>query len=390
MSQIDNEIFKVIRAQIRVLTPVKTILPFQDATMGPFNTFSLSILTLEDEEGNIGEAPVFSTYINILEQCLFPILFHKDNIPYKDLYQLLYWSIRNEGFRGQASALLGQLDMALHDLAARRKKLPLYKYLNGTKNRVKIYGSGGGTNYSYAELEQELTMFLNMGIDCVKIKVGRHFGQEMDADIKRVQFVRKFIGDQVRLAVDANQIWTAAQAMEFMNRVEDQNIAWMEEPVHSAAYAEIEKLCKISPIKIAYGESERTARMFPALINAGVTHLQPVPTQLGGIGEWLEVKELAQQAGIEFSSGGYSLYTASLMTTAPDNFQVEYLYPIMFALEQYFMIHPKCTNGAFIIPEIEGLPIRIDWDYWESKKKVIMNRVWNKDQINAYDPAVTM
>lgn len=379
-----------MRAEIRVLAPVKTVLPFQDSTMGPFNSFGLSILTLEDDQGNIGEAPVFSTYINILEQCLFPILFHSDNIAYKELYHLLYWSIRNEGFRGQASALLGQLDMALYDLAARRKKQPLYKYLNGTTNQVKIYGSGGGTNYSYQELEQELAMFMNMGIDCVKMKVGRQFGLQMDEDVERVRFVRKYVGDQIRLAVDANQIWTCTQAMEFMHRVEDLNIAWMEEPVHSAAYADIEQICKISPIKIAYGESERTAKMFPALINAGVKHLQPVPTQLGGIAEWLEIKELAQNAKVDFSSGGYSLYTASLMTTAPNGFMVEYLHPIMYCLEQYFMIHPKCVKGEFVIPEIEGLPIRIDWAYWQKRNKIIMNRVWTRDQMSAYNPAVTM
>ncbi|MCF3108213.1 mandelate racemase/muconate lactonizing enzyme family protein [Niabella sp. CC-SYL272] len=390
MYQIDNEVFRITRAQIRVLEPVPTVTPFQDATMGPFNHFGLSILTLEAEDGHIGEAPVFNTYMNILEKCLFPILFHSGNLPYKKLYTLLYWSIRNEGFRGQAAALLGQVDMALHDLAARRNRMPLYRYLNGNRNWVRMYGSGGGTNYSLKELETEISRFLEMGADCIKIKIGSNFGTGMTEDIERVRFVRQLIGSHVQLAVDANQIWTLDQALDFVNKIASLDIAWLEEPIHSAAYAEIEQLCKRSSIKIAYGESERTAKMFPALVNAGVAHLQPVPTQLGGIQEWQEVRDLAQKHQLDFSSGGYSLYTAALLTTAPEEWPVEYLYAIMYSLEQYFMVRPQWENGRFILPDIEGLPLRIDWDYWKQKQKIIVHRTWTKEDVKKYEPAVNM
>ena len=175
MSFIDDEIFNIAKIYIRVLEPVKNIVPFQDATMGPFESFGISIITLEDDEGNIGEGPVFSSYANVLETCFFPILLHSGNIKYRDLFPQLYWAIRNEGFRGQASALLGQVDVALHDLAARRRNEPLYKLAGGKKNTIKVYGSGGGTNYSYAELENEISFFLNAGMDHFKMKVGKNF-----------------------------------------------------------------------------------------------------------------------------------------------------------------------------------------------------------------------
>ncbi|MGY0036412.1 hypothetical protein [Pedobacter sp. NJ-S-72] len=98
MGQIEDEIFNIKRVRIRVLEQVQSVIPFQDATMGPFPNFGISIITIEDEDGNIGEAPVYSTYLNILESCLFPILFHSHSVPYKDFYPRLYWSIRNEGF----------------------------------------------------------------------------------------------------------------------------------------------------------------------------------------------------------------------------------------------------------------------------------------------------
>lgn len=388
MHQIDHEIFNISCARIRVLKPVAAVIPFQDSSMGPFKSLGLSIITLEDEAGYLGEAPVFSSYLNILEKYFFPILFHNRNIPYSQLYHLLYWSIRNEGFRGQASALLGQIDMALYDLAARRKKIPLYRYLNATRNEVQMYASGGGTNYTYKELEKEFFFFLDKGADTIKMKVGRAFGTRMNEDIDRVRFVRKLIGKDVKLALDVNQVWNCEQTLKFIHHVEKENIEWLEEPIHSASYSEIEQLCGKSSIKISYGESERSAKMFPALVKAGVRHLQPVPTLLSSMKEWMDVKDLARIAGIDFSSGGFTFYTTSLMTMSPENWRVEYLYTIMYGLNQYFAEYPRWVNGRFILPETEGMPVKVDWDYCKKKNKIIMSQCWTKDKVGAYDPIV--
>ena len=317
-------------------------------------------------------------------------MFNSRNLPYKVLYPRLYWPIRNEGFRGPASALLGQIDMALYDLASRRKEMPLYKYLNATRNYVNMYGSGGGTNYSYSNLEKEINYFLGCGMECIKIKVGKDLGTKMKEDIERVKFVRKLIGKNIRLAVDANQIWSVKEALSFINAVGGEEIAWFEEPVHSAKLTDIELLCKESPATIAFGESERSGKVFPALVKAGVTHLQPIPNYLGSIKEWMDVRDLAILHGIQFSSGGYSLYTSSFMATAPDNFRVEYLYTLMNVLEPYFAIHPKLEKGKFTFPDIAGLPIRIDWDYWEHKNKVIVKKSWVAEKSAKYHPSVLL
>lgn len=390
MDNIDREEFNIASVQIRVLAPVRAVIPFQDSTMGPFKAIHLSIITLKDTEGNIGEAPIFSSYTHILENCLFPILFHSRNIAYKELYPQLYWSIRNEGFRGQASAVLGQLDMALYDLAARRKGKPLHEYLNAERNYAQMYGSGCGTNYSYYELEKEINFFLECGMDCIKMKVGKDHGISMKEDIERVKFVRRLIGDNVMLAVDANQIWKVEDALRFIHEVAGENIAWFEEPVHSASLTEIELVCKNSTVNITYGESERSAKVFPALVNAGVRHLQPSPNSLSSVKEWMEVRNLAIQSGIDFTSGGYSLYTSSLMTAAPEKFRVEYLYTLMSVLEPYFSVCPKLENGKFVMPEIEGLPIRIDWDYWERKDKVVKKKSWTAENSAKYNPVVIL
>ena len=390
MNAIDHEIFHINSVQIRRLESVRAVTPFQDATMGPFDAFNLSVITLTDADGNIGEAPVFTSYAHILEICILPILFNNRNITYKELYHKLYWSIRNEGFRGNAAATLGQLDLALYDLAARRAGKPLHRYLNANRNDVLMYCSGGGTNYSYKELSTEIEYFLNSGTDCIKMKVGKNFGTSMQEDVERVKFVRKIIGDDIKLAVDANQIWNVEEALRFINAVESENIAWFEEPVHSASLTEIESLCAKSPVPVSFGESERSAKVFPSLKNAGVKHLQPTPYYLSSIKEWMDVRDLAIQSDLDFSSGSYSLFTSAIVAAAPEKFRVEYLYTLMHGLESYFSICPKLEKGRFVLPEIEGLPIRIDWAYWKQKGKIEMNKIWTAEKSASYTPIVQL
>lgn len=390
MYSFDAEIFNISSVQIRELAPVAATTPIQDATMGPFPTFGLAVITITDEDGHIGEAPVFRSYNHILENCLLPILLHSQDVPYGVLYPQLYWAIRNEGFRGPAAAMLGQVELALYDLAARRAGVPLHRYLNTTNNSVKVYGSGGGTNYSLEELEREASYFAAAGADCYKMKVGMDFGTRMAEDVARVKFVRRILGNNIRLAVDANQIWTCEEALRFIDLTAGENLAWFEEPVHSADLQQIGELCKRTPLAISYGESERSGKVFPTLVELGVRHLQPVPTHLAAIQEWMNVRDLATRHQLEFSSGGYSLFTAGLMASAGAQCQVEYLYCIMRGLEVYFNVRPDWKNGRFYLPEIPGMPVRIDWDYCDQHKAITKNNLWTKKNIRKYQAIVSL
>jgi len=106
--------------------------------------------------------------------------------------------------------------------------------------------------------------------------------------------------------------------------------------------------------------------------------------------EWMEVRDLCKSRNLQLSSGGYSLYSTFLMTTADDNGMIEYLYSLMYGLEKYFLISPTLSNGQFHLPECEGLPVRIDWDYCYKENKVIREQVWEKHQVSNYNPLVTM
>ena len=104
----------------------------------------------------------------------------------------------------------------------------------------------------------------------------------------------------------------------------------------------------------------------------------------------MEVRDLCADRNLQLSSGGYSLYSSFLMTTAKETGMIEYLYSLMYGLEKYFLIRPSLKNGQFHLPESDGLPVRINWDYCLKENKVLREQVWLKQDVPGYNPLVSM
>lgn len=55
-------------------------------------------------------------------------------------------------------------------------------------------------------------------------------GQNREQDYKRAALIRKFIGDDCNLMMDANQIWDVDQAIDWMKPMAEFRPLWIEEP----------------------------------------------------------------------------------------------------------------------------------------------------------------
>ncbi|MNY57921.1 hypothetical protein D3C86_1941900 [compost metagenome] len=62
----------------------------------------------------------------------------------------------------------------------------------------------------------------------------------------------------------------------------------------------------------------------------------------------------------------------------------------MYGLERYFLVKPQWKNGRFFLPEIEGLPVRIDWEYCKKENKIIREQLWEQQDVPKYAPVVSM
>ncbi|MBU2887513.1 mandelate racemase/muconate lactonizing enzyme family protein [Gilvimarinus agarilyticus] len=122
------------------------------------------------------------------------------------------------------------IDQALWDLAAKHANLPLYQFLGGSSNKVKSYGSGVCFHMSDNEVSDFYTGAVKHGFDAYKVKVGF---DTVEQDLDRLALVRDAVGSQTRLMIDANEAWSAKEAIRRIRRYEEAGfpIYWVEDPI---------------------------------------------------------------------------------------------------------------------------------------------------------------
>lgn len=373
----DSEIVEITEIHLRSIEPIKFKVPFYDATMGPFESYAPYFLKITDNEGFSGECEFPGLCLDILKSIFLPILLASTKMTYSALYHKLFWNIRNEGFRGGAAMALGHLDRVFYDLFSKRKGLPVYRYLGSSNSVVQAYASGCGVNIKGSQLQEQCLEFKEEGYDILKMKFCG-FDTTITEDMERIAFVRDTIGEEMGLSVDANQCMDLDRAIAFSKEAEHLNLAWLEEPIHSAALVEIETLCATTSIPISYGESERSEKVFPSLVNAGVKHLQPIAGHISSTKGWLSIANLAKKEKIQFSAGGSSYYNAQFVAAAGEGALLEFLKPVVSLIESITLVVPEVKNGQFHLSQEPGIGVVINWDRLKREKRIIMDEIWKK------------
>jgi L-alanine-DL-glutamate epimerase-like enolase superfamily enzyme len=233
---------------------------------------------------------------------------------------------RNYGREGIAAAALSAIDVALWDLKAKLLDEPLYTLLGAVRNGVEVYGSGGFTSYSDAQLTQQLAGWVEEGIPRVKMKIGTH----PDDDLRRVHVARKAIGEKAKLFVDANGAYTRKQALHFAERfVSECDVTWFEEPVSSDDLVGLRFLREHVPasMEIAAGEYGWTQLYLQRMMHAGaVDVIQADATRCGGVTGFLQAAATAEQAQLPLSAHCAPSLHMHLGCVAQPLRHVEYFY----------------------------------------------------------------
>jgi L-alanine-DL-glutamate epimerase-like enolase superfamily enzyme len=138
--------------------------------------------------------------------------------------------------RAVASAVAGNagakaaVDVALHDLVARRRGVSLPVFLGGAAHRVATdvtLAAGDADTLAGAALERTLE-----GFGVLKMKVGT----DATTDVERVRATREAVGPDVAIRLDANQGWSAREAVRVISALEDAGLGveLVEQPVAAA------------------------------------------------------------------------------------------------------------------------------------------------------------
>lgn len=187
------------------------------------------------------------------------------------------------------------VDIALHDLAARRLDVPLVRLLGGSRLSVPTdvsLAAGEADNLASAAKKR-----VSEGFDVLKVKVGT----DAVKDAARVTAVRQAVGPEVRIRLDANQGWTPREAVRVIRSIEDAgaDVEFVEQPV---ARHDLEGLAWVSDrvsTAIMADESVFGVRDLVEVIRRRAADMVNVKlAKSGGLTEARTLLELAQAQGM--------------------------------------------------------------------------------------------
>lgn len=293
-------------------------------------------------------APIAAT-----AQALAPLLAGADAIAPERHWRDMHRALALVGAGGPALAALGAIDIALWDLAGRISGQPLYRMLGGARARIPVYGSGGSLDLAADALAAEGAAFAKAGYGAFKFKLGHG----LEEDSRRVRAVREAVGPGMRLIADANQQWTAKQAIHAAQALQAHGLWWLEEPVPAQDIAACAEVRAASPVEIATGETNFGVAEMARLIGARAADiLMPNLQRVGGITGWRKVAAAAELAGIPMASHVYAEIGVHLMCGVPNALVLEVLpwWPRLFVEEL------RIERGEAVPPEAPGIGLTLD------------------------------
>jgi L-alanine-DL-glutamate epimerase-like enolase superfamily enzyme len=280
---------------------IPTDFPESDGTLKWDSTTMVLVHASAGGQEGLGYTYADSATGKLIHDLLAKVVEGRDAMAIPACWQAMVGRTRNLGRSGIVSMAISAVDNALWDLKARLLGVPLITLLGSAREGVAIYGSGGFTSYSDAQLQKQLSGWVEEGILRVKMKIGR----DPRADIQRVRLARRAIGDDTELFVDANGAYSRKQALEQAKRFAEFNVGWFEEPVSSDDLAGLRLMRDQGPagMDIAAGEYGYDAGYFRRMLEAeAVDVLQADATRCAGITGFLQAAALCEAFQTPFSA----------------------------------------------------------------------------------------
>ncbi|MGH2380781.1 MAG: enolase C-terminal domain-like protein [Candidatus Limnocylindria bacterium] len=298
---------------------------------GTLDWDSTTIVVVEAVGSNgwagLGYSYTAAAAVPLIAELLAPEVSGRSTAEVPAVTEAMVRRVRNVGLAGLVATAISAVDVALWDLRARELGLALVDLLGRRRDAVDVYGSGLFTTYAEDELARQACDWVEAGIRRVKMKIGLDAGQRAGDDLVRVAAVRRRIGDEVELMVDANGAYRPKQAALVAGNLAASGVSYFEEPVPSNRPADLAFVRRSAPMDVAAGEYAYSSGDFLRLLRAeAVDILQADATRCLGATGWQAAAALAEAFGVGFSAHTAPALHAHLGCTAPRLDHVEYFH----------------------------------------------------------------
>lgn len=320
---------------------------------GTFAWDSTTMIVVEVETGGVtglGYTYGAEAIAPFIEGTLAPVVVSGDAMALPQVWRAMIDRVRNIGRPGLASCAISAVDVAMWDLKARLLDIPLADLFGGSGRSVAIYGSGGFTTYSDAQMADQIAHFVSeLGCAEVKIKIG----ETPERDLERAAFAKRAM-DGARLMVDANGAYSVKQALGLGPRLAELGVTWFEEPVSSDDLLGLRLVRERlpAPIEVAAGEYAYDQYYAAAMVGAGaVDVLQLDATRCCGYTGFLRAAAVAEASHIDVSAHTAPALHLPVCCAIPDIRHIEWFHDHARIEAMFFDGAPRPSRGA-IAPDL--------------------------------------
>lgn len=268
------------------------------------------IVSIEDESGTVGiggAAPSghYGETVETVESILPDLLSVVESVD--DPHMLTRIERRMAETVGDNPAAKAAVDIAVHDLVAKRADLPLYRYwgLDPADSIDTSYTIGIDDP---ATMEARARSAVEAGFDTLKVKLGT------DRDEESLEAVRSG-APSATIRVDANEAWTPRQAVRRIDAMTEFGVEFVEQPVPAENPEGLQFVYERSALPIAVDESVLEATDVPTVADrADIVNLKLMKS--GGLLEARRIIAAARAHGLEVMAGCMIETNASIAAAA--------------------------------------------------------------------------
>ena len=190
------------------------------------------------------------------------------------------------------------VDTALWDIRGQAMGKSLRQLLGAAREKHRASFSIGIKGLE--ETVQEASGLLKQGFRDIKVKIGL----DLDSDVARVQALRERLGTDWKLYLDANQGYSAREALELVRRLAGLGVEFIEQPVKASDLDSLSMVTRESPIPICADEAVKDAASLVPIIQRQAAHMVNVKLQkCGGPSEAALLVRMAEAAGMKAMVG---------------------------------------------------------------------------------------
>jgi galactonate dehydratase len=265
------------------------------------------------------------------------------------------------------NSAISAVEIALWDIVGQALGVPIYKLLGGAaRTRIRMYLDVGSMPDDFLRAKE-------LGYTAGKttpLSPNKNVVQPSsivrDA-VAKLEAIRKAVGDDFDIAVDAHGRCTTTMAIDLCTRVEDLNLLFVEEPTQLEDVGELALLREKTKTHLATGERSFTKYGFADFCSRHlVDYIQPDVCHAGGILELKKIGVLAETYRVNLAPHNPQSYVSTMASLHVDAstpsavIQESTLNRTAWIEELFDGTGPRISNGYAELPSRPGLGVRLN------------------------------